>query len=141
VRPETASARRRLYLQARVIVARHYRRELTLELLAGALGSSPRTLQRAYEQFGGLTFGEDLLARRMSAAAELLVTQRSIPVAGVARLVGYRHASHFGRAFARRYGVSPARFRIRAGEAARGVGEAAGRAAAASPSLTAGTCS
>jgi len=111
VRPETVAARRRLYLLARVVVARHYRRELTLAMVAGALASSPRQLQRAYAQFGQGSFREDLLARRMAAAAELLLEQRSIPVADVARLVGYRQAPHFARAFRRRYGLSPARFR------------------------------
>jgi AraC-like DNA-binding protein len=114
VHPETVSTRRRLYLLARVVVARHYRRRLTLSVVAGALSSSPRQLQRAYAQFGELTFREDLLARRMAAAAELLVKQRAIPVRDVARLVGYRQAPHFALAFRRRYGLSPARFRDRA---------------------------
>jgi AraC-like DNA-binding protein len=114
VHPATISARRRLYLLARVIVARHYGRELTLSMVARAVSSSPRQLQRAYVQFGEMTFQEDLLARRMTAAAELLVEQRAIPVRDVARLVGYRQAPHFARAFRRRYGLSPARFRDRA---------------------------
>ena len=114
MRPETIAERRRLYLLARVVVARHYGRRLTLTVVARALSSSPRQLQRAYAQFGELTFKEDLLARRMTAAAELLLTQRAIAVADVARLVGYRQAPHFARAFRRRYGESPARFRERA---------------------------
>ena len=112
--PETVSARRRLYLLARVVVARHYRRRLTLAVVAGALSSSPRQLQRVYAQFGEITFQEDLLARRMAAAAELLAKQCAIPVREVARLVGYRQAPHFALAFRRRYGLSPARFRDRA---------------------------
>lgn len=112
--PETRCARRRLYLLARAIVARHYRRDLTLALLARALSTSPRQLQRAYAQFGDMSFSEDLHARRMAAAAELLVEQGSIPVRDVARLVGYRQAPHFARAFRRRYGLPPARFRERA---------------------------
>jgi AraC-like DNA-binding protein len=86
-------------------------------MVARAVSSSPRQLQRAYEQFGEITFQEDLLARRMTAAAELLVEQRSIPVGDVARLVGYRQAAHFARAFRRRYGLSPGRFRERARQA------------------------
>ncbi|MGH2863790.1 MAG: helix-turn-helix transcriptional regulator [Solirubrobacteraceae bacterium] len=111
MRPNTVSARQRLYLLSRVVVARHYRRALTLAEVARALASSPRQLQRAYAQFGEMSFREDLLARRMSAAAELLIEQRSIPVADVARLVGYRHGPNFARVFRRRYGLSPARFR------------------------------
>ena len=109
MRPDTLAARRRLYLLARVVVARHYRRRLTLPVVAGALSSSPRQLQRAYAQFGEITFHEDLLARRMAAAAQLLVEQPAIAVRDVARLVGYRQAPHFARAFRRRYGLTPAR--------------------------------
>ncbi len=114
MRPDTVSARRRLYLLSRVIVARHYRRELTLASVARALSSSPRQLQRAYEQFGESSFREDLLKRRMSIASQLLLEQRSLPVEHVARLVGYSQGPHFSRAFRRRYGLSPARFRAAA---------------------------
>ncbi len=114
MRDGTLAARRRLYLLARVVVARHYARPLTLERVGRALACSPRQLQRAYEQFGEVSFQEDLRARRMAAAAELLAEQRSIPVADVARLVGYRQGAHFARAFARTYGMTPARFRSRA---------------------------
>ena len=48
MRPNTLIERRRLYLLARAVVARHYRRELTLAVVARALASSPRQVQRAY---------------------------------------------------------------------------------------------
>ena len=94
-------------------MARYYRRPLTLVAVARAIGTSPRQLQRAYARFGD-SFGEDLFARRMSVAAQLLVAQRAIPVSDIGRLVGYRHSSHFASAFRRRYGLSPAMFRERA---------------------------
>jgi AraC-like DNA-binding protein len=112
--PGTVLARRRLYLLARVVVARHYRRRLTLPVVAGALASSPRQLQRAYAQFGEITFHEDLFARRMAAAARLLSDQPALAVRDVAHLVGYRQAPHFAKAFRRCYGLSPARFRAQA---------------------------
>jgi AraC-like DNA-binding protein len=118
MRPTTLSERRRLYLLARVVVARNYRRPLTIAAVARALASSPRQVQRAYSQFGS-SFQEDLAARRMAAAAQLLAEQ-AIPVHDVARLVGYTHRSHFARAFRLRYGVAPARFRERARTSARG---------------------
>lgn len=114
MRDDTLAARRRLYLLARVVVARHYARPLTLQSVGGALASSPRQLQRAYEQFGEMTFREDLRARRLAAAADLLAEQRSIRVEDVARLVGYRQGAHFARAFRRSYGMAPALFRERA---------------------------
>jgi AraC-like DNA-binding protein len=96
---------------ARATVARHYRHPLTLQTVARALASSPRQVQRAYAQFGELSFREDLLARRMAAAADLLVEQPHLRMEDVARLVGYGHAPHFARAFRRRYGTSPSSFR------------------------------
>jgi AraC-like DNA-binding protein len=118
MRPHTLSERRRLYLLARVIVVRHYRRALTLEEVARALSSSPRQLQRAYAQFGDSTFQEDLAARRMAAARELLAGQ-SISVRDVARLVGHRQGAHFARVFRQRHGLSPACFRERSRESQR----------------------
>ena len=119
MRTSTLQARRRTYLLARAIVARHYRRELTLAGVARALACSPRALQRAYAQLGASTFSEDLQTRRLRVAAQLLIEQPSIPVCDVGRLVGHRHASHFASVFRRRYGLAPAEFRRR-GRAARG---------------------
>jgi hypothetical protein len=49
MRTHTLATRRRLYRLARVLVARHYRRPLTLPVIARTLASSPRQVQRAYE--------------------------------------------------------------------------------------------
>lgn len=111
MRTSTIEQRRRLYLQARLVIARHYRRPLTLDGVARALASSPRQLTRVYAQFGEVTFREDLVARRLSVAAQLLIEQPAIPVCDVARLVGFRQAPHFAKAFRRRYGLTPAGFR------------------------------
>ncbi len=110
MRASTLNERRRLYLLARVVIARHYRRELTLATVARALCCSSRQLQRAYAQFGKSTFHEDLVTRRMAVAAELLAEQ-TISIREVARQVGYCHAPHFAAAFRRRYGLSPTGFR------------------------------
>jgi AraC family transcriptional regulator of adaptative response / methylphosphotriester-DNA alkyltransferase methyltransferase len=114
VQEETLAARRRLYLLSRVVVARNYRRRLTLAQVAAAVSSSPRQVQRAYAQFGDSSFHEDLRARRLAAAAQLLVEQPAIPVATVAQIVGYRRGTHFALAFRRRFGLAPALFRARA---------------------------
>jgi AraC-like DNA-binding protein len=111
MRPATIEQRRRLYLLARVVIARHYRRPLTLEEVSRALSSSPRQVSRAYAQFGESTFREDLLTRRLNVAAQLLIEQPAISVRDVARLVGFRQAPHFAKTFRRRYGLTPAAFR------------------------------
>lgn len=111
MRPATIEQRRRLYLMARVVIARHYRRPLTIDEVARALSSSPRALTRAYAQFGEMTFREDLLTRRLRVGAQLLIEQPAISVRDVARLVGFRQAPHFAKAFRQRYGLTPAAFR------------------------------
>jgi AraC-like DNA-binding protein len=114
VRSETERARRRLYDACRGVVARDYRRRLTLGALARALSSSPREIERAYAQLGAVTFSEELRARRLAAAAELLYEQPALMVADVAKLVGYGQPAHFARAFRDRFGIPPATFRARA---------------------------
>lgn len=97
---------------------RYYYKELTVERVARAIACSPRQLQRAYAQFGERTFHDDLVDRRMAAAAELL-SLPSIPVRDVAHRVGYRQPSHFARAFRGRCGVSPSTYRANLRQAAR----------------------
>lgn len=110
MRARTFNEQRRVYLQVRLLVDRHYAKSITVTSAARALATSPRQIQRAYAQFGDLTFREDLLARRMRAAAELLA-QPAIPVATIARLIGYRQPAHFSKAFRERYSLAPTRFR------------------------------
>ena len=130
MRPSTVEQRRHLYLQARVVIARHYRGPLTLDAVARALASSPRQLSRAFSQFGEIGFHEELSKRRLTVAAQLLIEQPAIPVRDVARLVGFRQASHFARAFRGRYRLTPAAFRAEGRAYARG---ARSRSAEASP--------
>jgi AraC family transcriptional regulator of adaptative response / methylphosphotriester-DNA alkyltransferase methyltransferase len=111
MRPTTIEQRQLLYLQARRVIARNYRRPLRLQDVARALASSPRQVKRAYAQCGQITFREDLHARRLSVAARLLIERPAIPIRDVARIVGFSQPSHFAKAFRGRYGITPLRFR------------------------------
>jgi AraC family transcriptional regulator of arabinose operon len=111
VRSETVESRRRLLERVQVLIAAEYRRELTLTTAARALASSPRQIQRAYEQGGESSFREDLRTQRLRVGAELLAGQAALRVEDVARLAGYSHVAHFTRAFHERYGSSPGTFR------------------------------
>lgn len=99
-----------LYRESGAIVARHYRRPLTVAVVARAVASSPRQLQRAFIQVGGTTFSADLRDVRLANAAQLLAAQ-PLTVRQVALLVGYRQPPHLAKAFRRRYGVTPAEYR------------------------------
>ena len=112
-REATAQALAELYVNAHVVVERHYRRPLTLPSVARALAASPRQLQRAYDEIGLTSFAAHLRAVRLRNAAELLAHQ-PLTITDVARLVGYRQPSHFVKAFRRRYGTTPGAYRDRA---------------------------
>lgn len=72
--------------------------------------TSPRNLSRLFRQNCGLGFKQYLQKLRMQKAAELLCTTR-LPVAPIARRVGYRDVSRFGEHFKRQFATQPARWR------------------------------
>jgi transcriptional regulator GlxA family with amidase domain len=109
-RSRTAEGLLALYRESCGVVARHYRRPLTVAVVARALASSPRQLQRAFVEVGGTSFSAHLREVRLRNAAVLLARQ-PLTVRQVALLVGYRQPAHFAKAFRRRYGVTPARYR------------------------------
>jgi AraC-like DNA-binding protein len=102
-----------LYRKSCAIVLRHYRRPLTVAVVARALASSPRQVQRAFDEVGGTSFSAYLREVRLRSAAELIARQ-PLTVRQVSLLVGYRQPAHFAKAFRRRFGVTPAQYRDRA---------------------------
>ena len=109
----TIATRRRLYLLGRVVVARHYRRELTLTRGGGGAVVLDRANCSAPMRSLGSSFSEDLHGAADGGCGRLLPARaaRDPGRASVARLVGYRQPCYFARAFRRRFGVSPVRFR------------------------------
>jgi transcriptional regulator GlxA family with amidase domain len=93
-------------------IASRYRDPLTLGDVAGSIGCSPRTVQRALAA-RHTSFDEELARVRLEAAAELLAGQ-AISVEMIARLVGYRGGSSLSAAFRRRFALSPAQYRAAA---------------------------
>ena len=112
-RARTTESLSGLYRESCAIVLRHYRRPLTVAVVARALASSPRQVQRAFEEVGETSFSAYLREVRLRAAAELL-GQQPLTVRQVSLLVGYRQPAHFAKAFRRRWGVTPAHYRERA---------------------------
>jgi AraC family transcriptional regulator of adaptative response / methylphosphotriester-DNA alkyltransferase methyltransferase len=112
-RPRTAVSLFGLYRESCAIVLRHYRRPLTVAVVARALASSPRHVQRAFDEVGEMSFSAFLREVRLRNAAELLARQ-PLTVRQVALLVGYRQPAHFAKAFRRRFGATPAQYRDRA---------------------------
>jgi AraC family transcriptional regulator of adaptative response / methylphosphotriester-DNA alkyltransferase methyltransferase len=74
-RSRTAEGLTGLYRESCAIVLRHYRRPLTVAVVARALASSRRQLQRAYDEVGRTSFSTYLREVRLRNAAELLARQ------------------------------------------------------------------
>jgi AraC family transcriptional regulator of adaptative response / methylphosphotriester-DNA alkyltransferase methyltransferase len=106
-RVATPARRAALLADATLVMEAHYPDPtLSLDDVARAIATSSRQLQRVFAELAGSAFREELAAMRMQHGAELLLTTE-LPVAEVARRVGYRQAAQFAKAFRRQHGVSP----------------------------------
>lgn len=105
-RPATRQLRRAIFDDAVEILATEYSRPIRIEEIARRVATSPRQLQRVFDEVGGLGFRAYLRRIRLSHAAELLA-ETDLTVKQVARRVGYSDVSQFSKAFRRAYGVSP----------------------------------
>jgi AraC family transcriptional regulator, regulatory protein of adaptative response / methylphosphotriester-DNA alkyltransferase methyltransferase len=82
---------------------------ISLGTVAHAIATSRRQLQRVFGEHG-TSFRRELQRVRMTRAAELL-RDRALPVATVARAVGYRQPAQFSKAFRRHHGHPPSALR------------------------------
>ncbi|MBZ4016133.1 helix-turn-helix domain-containing protein [Streptomyces purpurogeneiscleroticus] len=77
-------------------------------------GMSPAELRTAVRRGAGCSPKDYLLGIRLGRAKELLAATE-LPVAAVARRVGYDDPAYFSRLFTRRVGTAPVRFRTQQG--------------------------
>jgi transcriptional regulator GlxA family with amidase domain len=128
VRQSTQHRRRSLFEDALIALRRDFADEnLSLAAVAHAIATSRRQLQRVFAE-QGTSFRRELQRVRMARAADLL-REEALPVAVVARAVGYRQAAQFSKAFRRHHGHPPseARGAPSASRAAQPCGDGAGR--------------
>ncbi|WP_405832180.1 AraC family transcriptional regulator [Streptomyces sp. NBC_01176] len=91
-------------------LARDAFQPLTVAEHAARHGMTPAELRGAVRRAGGRGPKDHLLAIRLGRAKELLAATE-LPVAAVARRVGYDDPAYFSRLFTRRVGMTPVRFR------------------------------
>lgn len=91
-------------------LARDACRPLTVAEHAARHAMTPAALRAAVRRASGRSPKDYLLGIRLAHAKELLVATE-LPVAAVARRVGYDDPAYFSRLFTRRVGVAPVRFR------------------------------
>ncbi|MGH2714422.1 MAG: helix-turn-helix transcriptional regulator, partial [Thermoleophilaceae bacterium] len=109
-RQSTLLRRRALFDDALEAIERGYGDEsLSLGSVAHAIGTSRRQLQRVFRE-RRTSFRAELQRARMTRAAELLQSE-ALPVAVVARAVGYRQPGQFSKAFRRHHGRAPSELR------------------------------
>lgn len=87
-------------------------RGVTLEQLASAAGVSPASVGRMFRDHLGTSPLAWVLDARI-AAAKVLLTTTSLPIASVARRVGFGDAYYFSRQFRARTGLTPSLWRQR----------------------------
>lgn len=99
------------------IEVRLERRDLSLEMIAGLHGVTPRAIQKAFEG-EGRAFSEYVLERRLERAWLKLVSAEEdrLSISSVAFEVGFGDLSYFNRCFRKRFGCSPSQARAAAGQ-------------------------
>lgn len=105
-RHTTDQARAQIYEDAIAIVAVDFARKLTARDVARRVATSPRQLQRAFQENGGSSFRTHLAQIRMAHARSLVETT-DLSVREIADRVGYREPSQFTKAFKRAHGITP----------------------------------
>jgi AraC-like DNA-binding protein len=86
--------------------------EMSFDELARVTRCTPRHLSRIFLEQMGMSFSDKRAEIRLARACELLATSKS-KVVEVAFESGYKSLSLFNQMFARRYGVSPGKWRQR----------------------------
>ena len=96
--------------QAIQYIEEHLREELTIREIAQQTALSPFYFQKGFAMLCGMTVGEYIRQRRLSAAGlEVLTTDRKI--IDIALEFGYDSPDSFTKAFARFHGLTPAALR------------------------------
>ncbi|CAN7329601.1 AraC family transcriptional regulator [Bosea sp. LjRoot90] len=108
--PATATPRRggRLAAIKADIETRLERRELSIDMIAGLYGVTPRAIQKAFGA-EGRTFSDYVMERRLERAWLKLMSAEddAISISSVAFEVGFGDLSYFNRSFRKRFGRSP----------------------------------
>jgi len=88
----------------------HIAEDISLDTISGYIYFNKNYFSSFFRCKTGETFCSYLVGLRLAKAKKLL-TDTEMKVSQIARLVGYRNASHFGKVFKRNAGTTPVAFR------------------------------
>jgi AraC family transcriptional regulator len=91
-------------------IQRNLQRELRLAELSAVVHMSPYHFARLFKRRTGVAPHRFVVQRRIEEARALLAA-RMLPIATVARAVGFRTSSHFTTTFRRMTGITPSGYR------------------------------
>jgi AraC family transcriptional regulator, regulatory protein of adaptative response / methylphosphotriester-DNA alkyltransferase methyltransferase len=109
-RTSTTHTRATLPRDAIALMETEYAHDLTLDDVARRIATSPRQLQRCFDEHSDAPFRQYLARIRMQRAAALLAAT-SMAVSAIATRVGYRQPGQFTKAFTRLHGIPPTHYR------------------------------
>ncbi len=92
-------------------IQQHPAERFSLADAARMIGRSPATATRLFKKVTGQSFKQYQTAHRMEQAAVMLKSMPNRPVAEIAQSLGYDDPLYFSRAFNKRHGCSPSRYR------------------------------
>lgn len=99
-----------LVSKAMKYITKHLRQDISVQQLAEAMGVSPPTLHRRFEQSMGRSPMQEINRVRLDYIKRLL-SETDKPIAKVGKDCGFSTASHFTRFFKREVGVTPSAYR------------------------------
>ena len=105
-RDGTVERRKAILRDARQELLRNHGPGVEIDAVAHRIGSSRRHLQRVFAELSDHCFRETLLAVRMAHARQLLIGTDK-PIGTIGRVVGYKEAAQFSKAFRKYHGYSP----------------------------------
>lgn len=111
--PAGAAALAPWLLQADEMIRELYASSIALSGVARAVGVAPATLARSYRSAFRVTVGERIRQLRLERAVRELIESEE-PLSSVALRAGFYDQSHFTNLFRRRFGVTPAQYRLAA---------------------------
>lgn len=99
--------------QADEMIRELYASSIALSAVARAVGVAPATLARSYRSAFRVTVGERIRQLRLERAVRELIESEE-PLSSIALRAGFYDQSHFTNLFRRRFGATPAQYRLAA---------------------------